>query len=168
MKFGLFALLLLLLQSPTAAYAQEPQVNRLDVVEYGIYTATTTGYSAAPGTASGRLQSIANVSHTETTLTIPAQPGVRFGFRYTVVGSPTGAVVPLHFVTIFPKPGLLNPETQQLKSQNDYDGEVRIGDINAKLYILNHDWELAPGVWTFQIWDKSRKLAEQSFTVVRP
>ena len=34
-------------------------------------------------------------------------------------------------------------------------------------YTFAHDWELLPGVWTFQIWYQGRMLAEEKFTVVK-
>jgi hypothetical protein len=42
--------------------------------------------------------------------------------------------------------------------------------IGAQLhrdYTFEHDWELLPGVWTFQIWYQGRLLAEEKFTVVK-
>ena len=159
--------LLLLLLAATGAYAQTPRVDRIDVVEYGIYTATTTGHEAAPGTAVGAVNTISDLQHAATARTVPAQQGIRFGFRYTVVGAPAGADVPLHMVTIFPPPGLTNPATQQLKAQSEYDSSATIGTASYKGYQLTAPWEVVPGVWTLQIWYQGRKLAEQSFTVVK-
>jgi Domain of unknown function (DUF3859) len=162
----LLPLLLSLLVS-TGAYAQTPQVDRIDVVEYGIYTGNTQGMQAAPGTATGTVSTISDIQHAATTRTVPAQQGVRFGFRFVVVGAPAGAIVPLHMVTIFPPPGLTNPATQQPKAQSEYDTSAAIGTTSYKGYNFTNDWEVAPGTWTMQIWYQGRKLAEQSFTVVR-
>jgi hypothetical protein len=159
--------LLLLLLVSTGAYAQTPQVDRVDVVEYGIYTANTQSTQLAPGTAAGTVSTINDIQHAATTRTIPAQQGVRFGFRFVVVGAPAGTVVPLHMVTIFPPPGLTNPATQQLKAQSEYDTNAPIGATWYKGYSFTNDWEVLPGNWTMQVWYQGRKLAEQTFTVVR-
>jgi hypothetical protein len=160
-------LFLLLLLAVPGAYAQAPQIDRIDVVEYGIYTGNTQAMQSAPGTATGTVSTISDIQHAATTRTIPAQQGVRFGFRFVVAGAPAGAIVPLHMVTIFPPPGLTNPATQQLKAQSEYDTTAAIGTTSYKGYNFTNDWEVAPGVWTMQIWYQGRKLAEQSFTVVR-
>jgi hypothetical protein len=151
----------------TGAYAQTPQIDRIDVVEYGIYTGNTQGTQSAPGTATGTVSTIGDIQRAATTRTVPAQQGVRFGFRFVVVGAPAGTVVPLHMVTIFPPPGLTNPATQQRKAQSEYDTSAAIGTTSYKGYNFTNDWEAAPGIWTMQIWYQGRKLAEQTFTVVR-
>jgi hypothetical protein len=149
------------------AHAQTPQVDRIDVVEYGIYTTDTERSDAAPGTATGTVRELTNIRHAETTTTVPAQLGVRFGFRFTVVGAPAGAVVPLHYITIFPPPGMRNPATQVIKTQSEYDSSAAIGVTSYKDYGLDNDWEIVPGVWTFQVRCEGRLLAEQKFSVVK-
>jgi hypothetical protein len=34
-------------------------------------------------------------------------------------------------------------------------------------YQFGHDWEIVPGTWTIELWDGDRKLASQSFQVVK-
>jgi hypothetical protein len=158
---------LLLLLASVDAYAQTPQVTRIDVTEYGIYTSTIQSTQAAPGTATGALNHVTNFRLAVTTRTVPAQQGAQFGFRFNVVGPPSGMVVPLHSVTILPPPGLRNPATGQVKTQSDYDANTTVGADNYRSYTLTHDWEVVPGIWTMQIWYQGRKLVEQSFNVVR-
>ena len=160
-------LLLLVVLTCTGAYAQTLQVDKIDVSDCGIYTAKVVGSVEAPNTALGTSQILNNISLAETTRTIPAQIGVHFGFQYTLVGAPNGAVVALHMVTIFPSPGLLNPAKQIPKMKDEYDHTVAIGKNNFHDYSFDNNWELVPGTWTFQIWYQGRKLAEQSFNVVR-
>ena len=164
MKFVM--LLSLLLLASTGSHAQTLQIERIDVVEYGLYTATTTSQEAAD-TATGTASALTEIRHAATTRTVPAQQGVRFGFRFTVVGAPVGANVQLHFVTVYPIPGLRNPATQELKALGEYDHSVTIGESSYRGYSLDYDWEVVPGIWTLQIWYQDRKLAEQQFTVVR-
>ena len=150
-----------------AAHAQALQIDHIDVTQYGIYTATTTSKLAAPGTASGTASIVGNISLAEMTRTIPLRLGVRFGFNYTVVGTPAGAPVSLHFVTIYPPPGLTNPATHQLMAQGEVDHDVSIGETTYKGYHIGEEWGLVPGAWIMQIWYQGRKLAEQSFTLVK-
>jgi uncharacterized protein DUF3859 len=149
------------------AYAQGPQVERIDVVEYGIYAANKRSVVSAPNTATGSRHLLNGIRHVESTRTVPARLGVRFGFRYTVVGAPAGTPVALHIVTIFPPPGLQNPATRQIKAQSEYDIQTTIGNSPYKDYGFDHDWELVPGIWTMQVWYQGRKLVEQEFTVAK-
>src|SRR5271165_442340 len=73
--------LLLFAFSGGTAYAQTPHVDRIDVPEYGIYTANMDSKVPAPGTATGTRNVVGNVQHEATTRTVPAQLGVHFGFR---------------------------------------------------------------------------------------
>jgi hypothetical protein len=159
--------LIFLLLASADAWAQAPQIGRIDITAYGIYTANTQSQEAAPNTAAGTVSILSDIQHAATTQTVPAQQGVRFGFNYVVVGAPAGAIVPLHMVTVFPPPGLANPATQQTKSQSEYDTSAAIGTPSYKGYQLTDLWEVVPGVWTMQVWSQGRKLAEQKFTVVK-
>ena len=158
---------LLLLLSSAGTYAQTPQIDHIDVVDYGIYTANTESIEALPGTAASDLAIRNDIRHVKTTRTVPAQQGMEFGFRYVVVGAPVGTVVPLHMVTIFPSPGLRNPATRQIKAQSEYDRSKTIGTTSYRSYVLDNGWEVVAGIWTFQIWYQGRKLAEQKFTVAK-
>jgi hypothetical protein len=163
-----YVLPLLLLMFPAMnASAQMLRVERIDIVEYGIYTADVESAVAAPGTPAGARNVVSDVKHAATTRTIPAQLGVRFGFRFIAVGTPSGATLPLRMVTIFPKPGLIAHAGARPIARSEYDRPVAVGATSYRDYSFDEAWELAPGVWTFQIWYRGRKLAEQKFTVVK-
>ena len=155
---------IVLLSSPI--FAQLPHVDRLTVVEYGIYTTTTDRVAPAPDAPGLTIRYKSNIRHAATTREIPAQPGVEFGFKFDVVGSPAGAKVPLHVVAIFPPPGLIDASSNKSFSTAEYDRTDAIGPGGYLSYSFDHDWELVPGVWTFQIWNQGRMLVEEKFKVV--
>ena len=148
------------------AYAQTPKIERIDVVDYGIYTADVI---SSQRDAQGILQSSSeNVRHTKTTRTIPAQLGLRFGFRFAVVGAPNGAKVQLRKVTIYPANGLQNPISGKHISRSEATVTTTVGETQYTAYKFDDPWELAIGVWTIEIWYGDRKLTSQTFTVVKP
>lgn len=149
------------------AEAQTLQIHGVNVIDYGIYSGESEQAQAAPDTAVGVIIPVHNAQLVATTRTIPARLGTRFGFRFELVGVPTGNIATLHYVTIFPPPGLQNPATSQVKTQSDFDWNVRVGEVTGKYYTFDNDWEAVPGIWTMQVWYQGRKLAEQSFNVVR-
>lgn len=158
--------LLLMTFLPIYAHAQTPKVERIDIVEYGIYTSDADSKTSVPNVPTGEVLHRANVRLAETTQTVPAQKGVEFGFRFNIVGAPKGKVQ-LHVVAIFPPPGLLDPSKNKPLTRGEYDRSDAIGSGGYLSYSFNNDWELVPGVWTLQPWFEGRKMAEQKFTVVK-
>jgi hypothetical protein len=160
------ALLGLALASAHAG-AQETRVDRIQVLEYGIYEASVA-YSERD--ANWVLQSrVGDVRHVKRTRKVPAKLGVRFGFGYVVVGSPQGAKVTLRKVTRFPPPGLKSPAAKQALKFSEVAVTRTIGrEAGYVDYGFDDPWELVPGRWTIELWLGDRRLAAQSFTVVKP
>jgi hypothetical protein len=158
--------LLLLAFSSTTADPQVVHIDSIEIVDYGTYTARSEAHIAAPGTAAGRWNTLGNIQHAVTTQAVPAQLGTRFGFSYIVVGEPQGTPVSLHVVNIFPSPGLNNPANPHPKDRDEYDRTVPVGEELYTGYRFDHDWEVVPGVWSFQLWYEGRMLVEQKFTIV--
>jgi hypothetical protein len=152
----------------STANAQTAQVERIDVVEYGLYTTSAGGKLASENVPSGTVTNKKDIRHVQTTNVVPGQLGIEFGLRFNIVGSPAGTVVPLHVVAIFPAQGLHDPSAGRTFTTAEYDRADAIGPGGYLSYTFDHDWEVVPGVWTFQIWNQGRKLAEQQFTVVFP
>jgi uncharacterized protein DUF3859 len=157
---------MLLLFSP-AAFAQAPQVTRIDIVDYGIYTQDIVSSPAAPGDVAGTTHTVANIHLVTQTRTIPAQKSLDFGYRYLVVGTPADAVITLDDVVIFPSP-MVDPATGRSGDRSELVVPRTLGKVHFSAYGLDKDWQILPGVWTFQLWYQGSKLAEQSFTVQNP
>jgi Domain of unknown function (DUF3859) len=162
----ILAFVLLLLVS-SGAFAQQPQLDRIEIDEFGVYSANKEGQVKAPDTAAGVVEQLDKMHLATSTRTVPAQAGTRFGFHFKVVGAPAGAMVPLRMVTMFPFPGLKNPVTGKRSIQNEYAIAQAIGTGAYGGYTMTDDWEVVPGVWTFQIWYLGKKMAEEKFTVAK-
>jgi len=158
--------LLLLISLSIGADAQAPKIDRIDVIDYGIYTADeqSCNRNAQDILTCDR----ANMRHAVTTLTIPAQHGIHFGFRFKIVGTPDGAPVEVTGITNFPPAGLKSPSASAPLQDYQYKATVKIGQIDYTDYAFDDPWELVPGPWTVEIWADHRRLAFKSFTVVQP
>ncbi|HEY7991493.1 MAG TPA: DUF3859 domain-containing protein [Stellaceae bacterium] len=156
--------LLLLLFVSASAYAQTPQIERIDTVEYGIYTADKTSCKRdAEGIQRcGR----SNLRHAETTSTVPAQLGVEFGLRYRVVGNPNGAPVQIKRIWRLPTPGFRQPGKAAIHHLERVD-DTTVGGTLYVSYGFDDPWELIPGPWVLEFWYGDRKLLSHTFTVVR-
>jgi len=162
----MLSLLLLGALSATAAFAQGAQVDRIEVVEYGLYDLKTVKKSDAPGVASGvLLQTEGRLI--EKTTTIPAKRGVAFGYTVKLHGSPEGATVTVRDVNIVPDPGLRNPSRRGVTYFEEATYKRKIGETWRSDYQLAYDWALVPGKWVFQLWVGDRKMAEQIFVLVK-
>jgi hypothetical protein len=69
-------------------------------------------------------------------------------------------------VTKFPRAGLHDPQTNETIYRNETVVTRSIGKLHFRSYTLEEQWELVPGVWTFELWSHDRKLGEQSFTLI--
>jgi Domain of unknown function (DUF3859) len=158
---------LLALATAVNACGQAPKVDRVEIVETGVYRVATAKTTQAPGAATGVQDELANVKLVSNTTTVPAQIGTKFGLRYRVVGSPNRASVKLTAIVRFPGEGLRNPKTGERQARDVTLWNRNIGAVTYNGYSFDEGWELVPGTWTYEIWHEGRKLAEQSFTVVR-
>jgi Domain of unknown function (DUF3859) len=151
------------------ANAQSPRIDRIEIYEPGIYQGAVADKQDVPSLAAGAFATMTDFKLSQSTTTIPARLGTRFGYKYKIFGEPVGATVNLQFVGIYPAPGIRNPQTQKAMLRDEVVEAKKIFvTSNYDGYSLDNDWEVVPGVWVFQIWYQGRKLAEQSFTVVKP
>jgi hypothetical protein len=159
--------LLSLLTAPSFA-AQTPQVDRIEVVSAGMFKSKVAKKEASPGSATGTREVIASEKLLRQTADIKARLGDEFGFRYRIVGKPKSAKVPVKIVTVFPGEGLRNPKADKPTQRDELNEDRPIGRVLYESYHFDHDWEMVPGVWAFEIWYDGKKLAEQKFTVAKP
>lgn len=163
-----FVGLALLCATAAGTQAREVQLNRVDIVEYGIYTARTLKKIANDAVATGDLRPIDQLKLVKVTTTVPAEVGIRFGVRFIVDGTPRGEPVTLTYITRFPPQGLRNPDTGKTFAQNEFKWNTHVNQIDFRTYTLDNTWEAAPGEWSLEFWYQGRKLGEQKFTVVAP
>lgn len=151
----------------TSASAHAQSVERIDVTEFGIYTADTRQILHAPQSTAGIAQRVSaeSIRLVKATTTMPGRLHERFGFRYRIIG--TGDKVTLKRIVHVPEPGVHNPETENTVITSVVMADTRIGTMEIAGYQFGHDWEIVPGTWTIELWDGDRKLASQSFQVVK-
>ena len=160
-----FCLFLLVLTGVPDARAQ--QIDRVEIVEWGIFKDERTSVEPAPLAVTGTTNLVANVRLQQATTTIPALVEMKFGFQYRVVGSPSGTPVRLKCVVRLPNPGVTNPYKGKTFSSSEFHTNAVIGAIAYVGYGFDYDWEVVPGPWTLELWHEGRKLAEKTFIVTR-
>ena len=166
MKTYVQAILTLTVLAITAngGYAQPVEIKRIDLAEYGMYRAAIV---TAQRDDKGVLQSsLDDIQHIKTTVNIPAQIGIRFGIRFTPVGTPKGAIVKLKKVVLFPAP--LQPNSGPPISRSVTMLTAALGETQYTDYGFDDPWELVTGTWVIELWAGERKLASQIYTVFNP
>ncbi len=146
------------------AWAQDPaQVRSIEIVEFGIYTADVL---SSQRDSRGVMQTTStNFRLAVATTVVPAQIGVRFGFRYVIAGDPPGGDAVLKKVVIFPPAGVKSPMVAQPLRRNESTVKAKVGETGYTGYKFDDTWELVPGSWAIELWSGNRKLAEKTFTV---
>lgn len=165
--------LVLLLTVASLAEAQPaatpPRIDRITIVDRGIYQAEITKKADDPNLVSGARMEVRNFQLVQETTTIHAANGVWFGFRYTITGEPLAEKVPLKIVLLYPERGITNPRTGKTTFREEFSEQRAIGGKPAFWgRKLGAEWGWVEGVWTYQIWFQDRMYAEQKFTLVRP
>ena len=153
--------------APTAGAVAPPQVTNIILENYGQFSAIAKA-SQKPAADGIPFTAVTDVHLAKKTRTIPLSKGVDFGFQYEAVGTPRGEKAALHFVVIYPPPGISKPGSSSPIPRDEYDQKVRIGVKGSyDGYQLDNDWELVPGDWTLEIWSGATRLASETFTLVK-
>lgn len=140
-------------------------VERIDVTDYGIYTA-----EKSEGATKGKNQrhyAVENVAIVAMTDTVQTLPKVKFGLRYRIIGEPWDARVTVKIVVKYPPEGAASPKDGVLRDFT-YTVTDHIGGLYSFAgYSADEPWELVPGVWTIQLWVADKMYVEKSFTMVQ-
>jgi hypothetical protein len=155
-------LLLLACILPASLFGQDAiSVTGAKVTEVGIYQAKVlTDQTNAAGV---QLQGIDEFKLVRSTTNVPARIGVRFGFRYEILGTPANA--PVMLTMVVKHPPIKNPATGKLETKDTYPLKSWIG----KTYTsgsLDDESDLVTGPYTFEVWHEGKKLCEQSIQLV--
>jgi len=159
---------LFLVLTPCCLCAQTLSVERVNIIHPGIYEVEITKESDEKNLTGHSWNVVRKIRNVKNTTSIPARICVTFGFEYVIVGAPIAAEIPIKMIVKFPSRGLHNPETRETTYRIEALVGRTIGRRHFRSYTLDKQWELVPGVWTFELWHKDRKLAEQRFTLSQP
>lgn len=156
----LFAIL-----SASASRSEEHRIDRVSVLERGIFQASSRGLPTGHSSF-GPVTKVRNVSLVQSTATIPARKSLRFGLRYVITGAPVGTLVDMRLVTRFPETGLLDPVSGIRHYRSEYTIRAAIGAPAYREFMFDQSWEIVPGEWVFEFWQAGRNIGMQKFCVM--
>ena len=154
--------LLLAFALPWPVFSQEEvRVTGARITEVGIYSSKVI--TDQTNIAGVKLQGLDEFKLLLNTTNIPARVGVRFGFRYEILGMPANA--PIISSMVIRHPPIKNSTTGRTETSDSY----RLKSWMGKTYTsgsLDEPSDCVPGPWTFEVWYGGKMLCEQSFLVV--
>ena len=151
-------LLALALAAPAQASGQ------VEIKDFGFYDLSVDGSVPAPDDISGSRNIVSNIRLQRQTEEIDAQLGRSFGFRFRVT-DPSLHGKTLTLRTIFPP--LTNPESKRTMATQDRTF-IGSSELLYDGYRFDYDWEMAEGIWTFQVLHNGRVIGEKKFKVIIP
>ena len=161
-------LLLILTMVCGATLAQAQEISGIDVYEFGTYLAAGPAYEQPTSRQGIRMEAHESYVHIETTRTIVARVGTRFGFRYRTTGTSLDPTARLTMVWKFPAPGIAGGDPHKTIRQEVVEVPVIPNESYALTMSLDSAADLVPGIWTFEIWSGKHKLAEEKFELIMP
>lgn len=142
------------------------QIDRLEIVRAGVVTNDSKAQTIENAAISTGQRTVMKQHVSKVTTHIDVANVGMFGVQAKILGSPSGARVPLRIVWRYPAPGLRNPTTGVTKTSDDFVETHFIGQTDAMFsWVLGDAWTRVPGNWTLEFWSGSRRLASQSFTL---
>jgi|SRR5882672_6054148 len=159
-------LLLAMMVGLGVSVARAEEAPRIEVYEFGTYAALGPTYQQPPSPQGIKIEGHEGYVHLETTRTIVAVIGARFGFRYRTLGPDT--YTPLTMVWTFPPPGLIGRNPQKPIRREVVELAAASNESSALIMSLESRSDLVAGTWTIEIWSGHRKLAEEKFEIVMP
>jgi Domain of unknown function (DUF3859) len=163
LRIAVLAALLIASASPVAA--QSPTVEKVEIIQFGLYHVDRDGLEPGPDTPLGRINTVTRYALVTQTNTVCARIGVSFGVEYNVVGKPDGALVALDKMTQFPPQGLVDPSGRKFL-HSKFSRQRIIGSTSFRSYTFEEDWEIELGPWTLEFHYQGRKIGEKRFNVV--
>lgn len=164
-KWSLAILAVLTLLAAGGAPAQQGKLDRIEIIQSGLYTASIVRRDSSLGTPTGKASIVESPSFYSDTTRVPAQAGIRFGFQYRLIGSPSGREVPLRAVWQIPAPGITNPVNGNVYRESTREFTATIGETQIHGYGFDQPWEIVEGEWVLEIWHEKRLLASRTFQV---
>lgn len=162
MKVKIALLALTLCLSASVATAQDVYFK---LTGYGITERDRVEFFNVRDRSTGELQKITDARILKRTRFIPAKRDLSFGFTYSL-RSEVVKSLPVRLVTIHPP--LTNPETGKTSTEYSRMGRLKVDSDLNRGFSFDHDWEMAPGMWAFEIWFEEKLITRQEFEVYLP
>ena len=140
-------------------------LQRIEIFQWGLYEVDRRVASSVPPDEIEQRLDTSDFTHVRTTRVIPARIGTEFCFRFRTIGD-LAVRVPVRIATTFPPSGLIGRVSRMRIESEERDVVLLAGFPGIWCWGFDDPDDIALGEWRIELWAESRKLAEQTFTVV--
>ncbi len=93
--------------------------------------------------------------------------GLQFGVLFIPRDSkPMATPVSFRYVIRYPQPGVIQPGSAVPSLSAETKVDCLVGLACIATYTFDNDWEIVPGTWRFEIYDKDLKIVDESIEVL--
>ena len=157
--------LLLLGTFSNLLFAECTNIEGIEILNFGLYSIKEVRVENIDSNPDGKVRVFQNIINTEKTWNIPAKLKTSFGLKYKIAGAPLDCETEIKRVTLYPEPGLKNPQTGSSINSLEKKLKLKVGQSYALGFIFNEPWEMVKGEWKYQLWHNNHLLAEKTFYV---
>ena len=156
--------LALLLAVAAPARAGDGDRQRIAILDYGIYEHRVDRFEPEPKHISRERVIVSGVTLLRQTAEVDAQPGRMFGFQFRVTDPAlVGRTLTLRRIV----PPLTNPATGETATTIERDVVItHDNQLVLNAYRFDYGWEMAEGLWRFQVVLDGQVIAEKAIKVV--
>jgi hypothetical protein len=158
--------LALLVIAALPALAADGDRRYITILDYGIYEHRVDRFEAEPRHISRERVIVSSVRLLRKADEVDAQPGRMFGFQFRVSDPAlVGQTITLRRVV----PPLTNPATGETATTIERDVVIsHENQLVLNAYRFDYGWEMAEGMWRFQVVYKGEVIAEKAIKVIVP
>jgi hypothetical protein len=135
---------------------------RIEILEYGIYTSQLVGIEKAQEASTGTVRTASDFRLIETTDHIPLSKNTQFGITVSYVDSRYKSI---EVTTKIVHPEMNDPYLKKETTISKNKRTIRSGVPIHRSYLLEEDFEMVRGSWTFEIWYKNQLVCSKTFTL---
>ena len=165
MRARLLSVIVALLISGHSVCAEDATLTAVEITWFGIYTVSKPSkILQGPVISDGGI-----IPPTSNNDRIVLGRGIRFGFGYTLTGSPANGRVEVVSIFNYPSPGVFNEIVEKKAEHVLAFGDCEIGGKDCHVgFVVEDPKDLPAGVWTFQLFSNKKVWAEKRFTISLP
>lgn len=148
------------------ALAADGDRQRITILDHGIYEHRVDRFEAEPRHISRERVIVSSVRLLREADEVDAQPGRMFGFQFRVTDPAlVGQTITLRRVV----PPLTNPATGDTATTIERDVVIsHENQLVLNAYRFDYGWEMAEGIWRFQVLHNGKVIAEKAIKVILP
>lgn len=143
------------------------QIKNVQLLNFGNIIATNETRTPNKDSLAGYLLHSDRIKFINHQDILEAKVGLSFGVEYYLEGFEASTKLDdVHFISKIIHPMLTNPVNNESTTETIERKYNYLNRTNYDYFVFEYDWEVKPGLWTFQIIEGNMILFEKVFTII--